>query len=237
VTPHDIYNKKFEKSAVGGYKMEDVNRFLVDLGDYIDDLLTERDELDAKLEFLAEKVEEYRADEESLRVAVVSAHKLGESVMRDAKEKAEAILAEATKQSEEMISAAKQQSDSMLLDIRTDMATESYAMASMKASVVKFRRQILTMYERQIDLIHSIPFNEDEVTGDPVRPAHLLTQELSAPPSPAHDDIPEISESIAGDELSYESAEEKPQLERPRRSQTNFGPLLFGEDFSLTRHE
>ena len=249
MTPNDIYDKKFEK-AVGGYKIEDVNRFLIELGDYVDDLQAECGELEKKLEFLAEKLEEYRADEESLRVAVVSAHKLGESIVREAQVKADAILSEAAGKGEEMLAEAKKTSDFTLGNIRRDMATESYSMESMKAAVVKFRRQILTMYERQIDLIHTIPFNEDEVV-EPVRPAHMI-QNAPPPDEPEPEqDVPQTPEdtnsekavySEEPDELIYEDHDSsEPDLEvadeRPKRRQSNFGPLLFGEDFSLTRHD
>ena len=237
MTPNEIYNKKFEK-AVGGYKIEDVSRFLTELSDFVEDLQAERDDLIEKIEVLAEKVEEYRADEESLRVAVVSAHKLADSVMRDAKEKAEVILGEATKRAEEVIAAANQQSDSVLGNIRRDMATESYAMESMKASVAKFRRQILSMYERQIDLIHTIPFNEDEVVEEPVRPAHLIKQD------PLPEKEPQAYEEVDGEETDgqntgeyeFDSAEEK-SYDRSKRPQSSFGPLLFGEEYSLTRKD
>jgi len=247
MTPNDIYDKKFEK-AVGGYKIEDVNRFLIELGDYVDDMQAEYGELEKKLEFLAEKLEEYRADEESLRVAVVSAHKLGESIVREAQVKAEAILSEAANKGEEMLAEAKKTSDHTLGNIRRDLATESYSMESMKAAVVKFRRQILTMYERQIDLIHTIPFNEDEVV-EPVRPAHLIE---NAPDEPEPEqEVPEAPEDVESeedmyseepDELIYEDHDSsEPDAEeadeRPKRRQSNFGPLLFGEDFSLTRHD
>ena len=239
MTPSDIYNRKFEK-AVGGYKIEDVNRFLTEVGEYIDNLQAERDDCLAKLEFLAEKLEEYRADEESLREAVVSAHKLGESVMRDAKDKADAILAEAAKQAEEQLVAARKQSDVVLGNIRNEMATESYAMESMKASVVKFRRQILSMYERQIDLIHTIPFNEDEVTEEPMRPAHLMKQEALQVLTPESYEEAREGEVLESDTDEYEDSgqtEEKLTFERPKRTPSNFGPLLFGEDFNLTRKD
>ena len=81
LTPNDIANKKFDK-AMGGYRIDDVEAFLSQVSDTVIALYEDKKNLEEKIEILAEKLEEYRADEDSLRNALLGAQKLGDSVIR-----------------------------------------------------------------------------------------------------------------------------------------------------------
>ncbi len=94
LTAEDIANRKFEKAAFG-YKAEEVEIFLRDMALAVSKLEEDREEAEDKLEVLAEKLEEYRANEDSLRTVLLGAQKLGDSIIRDSKGKAEVILSEA----------------------------------------------------------------------------------------------------------------------------------------------
>jgi len=233
MTPNDIYNTKFDK-AVGGYKVEDVNKFVIAVGDYVQSLLTERDDLEDKLEILAEKLEEYRNDEESLRAAIVGAQKLGDSVVRDSRQKADSMMAEAKVKSDEMMAEARYKAEVMLDDTRRSIETEEYALESVKASVVKFKRKIMSMYEQQIRLIKEIPFDERGVEINPQRPSYLSRdQEPVAEPEPKEQET-EPEEPMREEEQNNTETLAEGQ---GKRRQSHFGPLLFGEDFNLTRKD
>ena len=95
ITPNDIANKKFEKAAFG-YKPEEVDAFLVDIVSSYKVMYDEKVAAEEKLLVLAEKLEEYRANEDSLKTVLLGAQKLGENIVRDSKAKAEVILSDAT---------------------------------------------------------------------------------------------------------------------------------------------
>ncbi|MCL2068325.1 MAG: DivIVA domain-containing protein [Oscillospiraceae bacterium] len=234
MTSQEIYARKFEK-AVGGYKAEDVNRFLADVGAHVEGLEAEIEDLQEKLYTLAEKLEEYRADEDSLRAAIVGAQKLGDSVVRESKQKAEIIITEAVKKAEEILIEARKKSDSASVELKRSMATESYTVERLKAESTKFRRQLLAMYEKQVTLVHSIPHDESAGLAEPVRPAHLA-QAAPAAAAPPEEDSPPPEEG----KLEFtvdEPGDADDQSENDERPRRRFGTLMFGEDYDLVRKE
>ena len=76
LTPNDIANKKFEKS-MNRYKIEEVDSFLNQVAEEMDNLIADKRDLEKKIMVLADKLEEYKQDEESLRAALLGAQKLG----------------------------------------------------------------------------------------------------------------------------------------------------------------
>ena len=63
----------------------------------------EREELAQKLDLLAQKVEEYRRDEESIRTTLLNAQKLADASVREAKHKSEVIIKDATIKGEKIV--------------------------------------------------------------------------------------------------------------------------------------
>ena len=66
LTPETIASRRFDKQ-MGGYKQDEVEEFLQQVAAEYAQLLSEKEELEGKIEVLAEKVEQYREDEDSLR--------------------------------------------------------------------------------------------------------------------------------------------------------------------------
>ena len=235
MTPNEIYNTRFDKAAVGGYKAEDVNRFVIAVGDYIKELEAERNDLEDKLEILAEKLEEYRADEESLRSAILGAQKMGDSVVRESRQKSDIMLTEAKSKSDEMLAEARYKAEVMLDDARRSIETEEYALEKIKASVVKFKRKVMSMYEQQVRLIQQIPFDESGVELEPARPAFM-----NRTPEPVEYKAEEAEQT---EQLEYEEeySEEVMEEVQEERATTRFKDenlkSWFGEDHSLTRKD
>ena len=98
----EILEKKFEKSAFG-YRSDEVDDYLQELSAAFDKLQNEKIQMERKLEVLAEKIEEYRADEDSMRAAILDARKLGSSIVKDAQRQADEIIADANAQSAKVI--------------------------------------------------------------------------------------------------------------------------------------
>lgn len=213
MTPHEIRNKTFEKK-MGGYRIEEVNAYLAEVAVYLQSVLDQRDELDEKIMVLADRLEEYREDEESLRAALIGAQKLGDSVVRDAKKKAESILEEAT-----------HKADTIVNDAKNSIDREALTLVRMQGQVTEFKTQILNMYKRHMEMISALP-EELNLPGDvqkivndavAVEEDHLLQADEAAA------DAEQSADAYAG----Y----------RPQKQHNHFGELQFGEDFHLTRNE
>lgn len=96
ITAQDIREKTFEKAKFGGYDMASVDDFLEELADDITSSQKENAVLKSKMKVLVDKIEEYRANEEALNMAILSAQKLAVQIETDARQRASAMLAEAT---------------------------------------------------------------------------------------------------------------------------------------------
>jgi len=94
LTAKDIRNKRFEKAAFG-YKQEEIDEFLQELENDLKTMEHDLEDANNKIQLLADKVREYRADEEALKDALLGAQKQGKLVIAEANEKAEEILKEA----------------------------------------------------------------------------------------------------------------------------------------------
>ncbi|GAA6514101.1 DivIVA domain-containing protein [Phocea massiliensis] len=238
LTPNDIANKKFDK-AMGGYRIDDVEAFLSQVSDTVIALYEDKKNLEEKIEILAEKLEEYRADEDSLRNALLGAQKLGDSVIRESKAKAEVILRDASAKAERMVDNAQLQ-----------IEREKMTLVRMQSEVSNFKARLLATYKKHIELIGSLPGNVD---------AELSMKEAAPEPAPAVAEkapvtVPSDENAVALDELFQPSKEEAPALTFQKESaeekkeeipvmkpqttvktESKFGPLKFGAGYDLQR--
>lgn len=150
LTPSDISNKKFEKSAFG-YKTEEVEEFLREIAASYSEVYEEKEAVEEKLEVLAEKLEEYRANEDSLRSVLIGAQKLGDNIIRDSKAKAEIIISDAEGQVKQVFSESE-----------SKIAKEKENLAMVQKETAEFKKRLLAMYKQHLELISLMPEPEDE---------------------------------------------------------------------------
>lgn len=123
---NEIKNKSFDKSAFG-YKTDEVHEYLSEVAVYAELMERKVADLTNQIASLNKKLDEYRADEESMKSIIVSAQKVSSSVLNEAKGKAaamteeaenkkNAMLAEATMKTTAMISEAEDKSKKMVAD-------------------------------------------------------------------------------------------------------------------------
>ena len=91
----DIRNVTFDK-VMRGYRPEEVDAYLDQVAAELERLQTEKADAEKKMYILAEKVDQYRNDEETLKTALLNAQRMGESVIHEARQKAETIIYDAT---------------------------------------------------------------------------------------------------------------------------------------------
>ena len=92
LTPQDVSGKEFVKAVFGGYDMSAVDDFLETLTEDYTALYKENAILKSKIKVLVEKVEEYRSTEDAMRMALLTAQKMGDDLISEAKTKSEAML-------------------------------------------------------------------------------------------------------------------------------------------------
>lgn len=248
LTISEIKNKKFEKSAFG-YKVEDVESFLNDVIDAIVALENEKAETEKKLVVLASKIEEYRNEEDSLRQALLGAQKLGDSILKEAKNRAEILMRDATIKSENIVK-----------NVKEEVKREEVILNKMKREVDSFRTKMLTMYNSHIDMIKSLPEVErleaEETKETEVEAVETVAEEPTVEIDPAPVEKEEVvTETVAPSienknqevPVPVEKEEEKEEEgfkisggfkfsrfdENENKTESKFGPLKFGEGYDF----
>ena len=95
LTPQEVSSRAFAKAVMGGYNMAMVDEFLDELTDDYTALYKENTALKAKMKVLVDKVEEYRATEDSMRTALLTAQKMANTMVEEAEAKKSSLLADA----------------------------------------------------------------------------------------------------------------------------------------------
>ncbi len=118
LTPDKIKSKSFQTTGMGSYRSEDVNNFFEEVSASYEQLFKENSSLIKKLSLLANKVEEYKKDEDSLRHALLTAQKLADQIVAEAKESTAGAVAKAKEESSKLVSAAKEEADKILSEAK-----------------------------------------------------------------------------------------------------------------------
>ena len=145
ITAQDIREKSFEKARIGGYDMASVDNFLEDIADEITAAQKENAVLKSKMKVLVDKIEEYRANEEALNMAVLSAQKLAVQIEADARARSASMLDEAEKQVKATVGGIQEQT----------MAEEKRLEAA-KAATARFIEAVRAMCNTQLKNIDAI---------------------------------------------------------------------------------
>lgn len=135
LTPDKIKEKSFQTTGRGSYRADDVDSFLTEVSASYEQMFKENGDLIKKISILAKKVEEYRADEESLKLALLNAQKLADRIVAEAKEKAETENAEAYKNAEKVTSEAEAKAQKLVSEAEAQ-AKATVAEAEKKAQVL-----------------------------------------------------------------------------------------------------
>ena len=109
LTPQEVSTHAFTKAVMGGYNMAMVDEFLDELTDDYTALYKENATLKAKMKVLVEKVEDYRATEDSMRATLLTAQKMADSIVREAEAKRDQILAQAESDAKDRVAQMQQE--------------------------------------------------------------------------------------------------------------------------------
>lgn len=166
LTSNEIRTVSFDRT-IRGYRCEDVEAFLQQVADQFDQQEATMADLEKKLHILAQKIEEYRADEDTLKTALLNAQRMGENVIHEAKQKADSILREATLKSESLNEQAKAQ-----------VLEQQMELERVQAEVAHFKASVLGLYKSHIESLSTLPGSEPE----PEQPAQPAQPEVEVQP-------------------------------------------------------
>lgn len=180
ITSEDVRRVMFDK-CMRGYRCEDVDDYLKQVAESMDALSAQNDELQKKLLVLAQRIDQYRAEEDTLRTTMINAQRLGENVIREAKQKAAEILREANIKAEDREQRAKD-----------DVELARQEVVTLKSEADSFKRGLMDMYRKHINLISKLP-DYTPAAAEPAQAPAAEPQPTEPPvaPAPAAEPAPE----------------------------------------------
>ena len=181
----EISSRKFDR-GFNGYKTDEVDEFLKEIAAEFSQLQKDNRDLEKKLEVLADKVREYRDDEDALKEALLGAQKQGRDAIAAAKEKAKEIIEEAQNKADTSIEEARALSEKlnndadetvknaneearktheestlkqakMEAEYRDKLDVNKEILFKTKNEVVRFRQKLLEDFTRVTRIIDALP--------------------------------------------------------------------------------
>ena len=169
ISSEDVRRVTFEK-AFQGYRRDDVDDYLKQVAQSMDELAAQNDDLQKKLVVLAQRIDQYRAEEDTLRTTMINAQRLGENVIREAKQKAAEIIRTANIKAEDR----EQRS-------RDDVELAKQEIVTLKSEADSFKRSLIGMYRKHINLINKLPDYTPQPEDAPARPVQPAAEPVQAP--------------------------------------------------------
>ena len=172
MTPQDIREKTFEKAMFGGYDMAAVQNYQEEVATELANAQKEIAVLKGKMKVLVDKIEEYRASEDAMRLAILSAQKVGKQIEDDAQARADKILSE-----------AKNTSDRILGGLQHETANEEAKLLNAKTSCAKFLEDVRNLCLTQLEYLDGVAGSK--ATSAPRAAARPTASAAPAEPAPA----------------------------------------------------
>lgn len=237
LTPDKIKEKSFQTTGRGSYRAEDVDSFLNEVSASYEQMFKENGDLIKKISLLAKKVEEYRADEDSLKMALLNAQKLADKIIAEAKEtaekenseiseetakllenakaEAEIIVADAKAEAEKILADANRQASEILGNINRKVTHESLVYEMIQKEASEFKGKLVAMYKEHINLINQLPEIADEKIDEVQETVESETVEepVVIENEPQYVVIEEVEEVTEPEEVVEETSEPEETVE------------------------
>lgn len=131
-TPQQIEQISFGRATFGGYDMQAVDEFLEPLTEDYITLYKENALLKSKIRVLVEKLEEYRANEASMKDAIINAQKTCDLMVKEAEGKCAQMLSEAN-----VAAAANQRSNEAAMAVENQRVEDAKKAAAAKIQSIE----------------------------------------------------------------------------------------------------
>lgn len=218
LTIDEIKDVSFRRGR--GYRGEDVDAFIDEVVVTFEHMKKEKSDLIRKIDILATRVEQYRADEETVRNALLSSQRVADSSIKEAKAKAAQIVAD-----------AEAKAQATLKESNAVTAKQKEVYLKLKSDSAQLRKELETLYNSHLKTINDLPTDavvlrkQEELNKkyptDPVEEKELETVEPveEAP-------VEEVSQPVEEPSASQD-------VEFVNKVEDRFDDLKFGDNFDI----
>ena len=193
LTPQDVHSVQFEKSF-RGYRIEDVDHFLDRVeeqlrssADEAERLRQQISQLQADNQRLAKETEDFRADGEIMKSALINAQRIGENVIREANQKADEIIHKANLRSDDIIrdandllQKATERADEIVREASDQRMLEEREYERVRLEVTRFKADVLNLYRSHVESLSRLPEYAPDVAAEPAAPAEAAAADEAA---------------------------------------------------------
>ena len=109
--PEQIRSHRFISAGRGTYEAGDVDSFLSEVAVSYEQVFRENGDLVKKISLLAERVSQYKKDEDNIRRALLTAERMADKIQRESQQSAQEQLDSAEKRAQELIASAQNRAD------------------------------------------------------------------------------------------------------------------------------
>ena len=222
LTPQEVASRAFPKAVMGGYSMASVDEFLDELSDDYSALYKENAALKSKLKVLVEKVEDYRATEDSMRATLLTAQKMADSIVKEAEQKRDGMLAQ-----------AKDEAQAQMGELDRQRRESEARLAQGKQELADFIATARSACEKELEFLSrldglavppELPPEEDkaEAAAEAIH-EHLAETEPEPAPQPEPEPQPEPPADDYPEGNPFASEDDEPTRRIPPLDDLKFG--------------
>ena len=242
LTPQEVSERAFTK-AFNGYNMSMVDEFLDILTSDYTTLYKENATLKAKMKVLVDKVEEYRATEDAMRKALLTAQKMADDLVAEAETKRSQLLQD-----------AEADAKARMAELQQSIRDEQMRLMAAQQSTALYVNKLKELHQHELEFLDGLSsLTAAPAPADPVEDAvrdigenveRLIQQEQEQDAAQAareesslYDELMELSGRKAARPAQPEggeAAEEEDEdaVEEPTR-RIDFDNLQFGKDYEI----
>ena len=223
LTIDEIREVSFRRAGKNGYNAADVDAFIDDVTDTVEQLVAEKNDCMRKMDILAGKIEQYREDEETVRNALLTSQKLSDTKIKEAQDKADYLIKSAERKSRAILTEA-------------EMATEREKdkFEALHSETAKLRSEIIALYKKHLAMVEEMPKEEDVKAKreelDQKYPFEPVEDMIKTPV----DDEDAAEQPVAEPEVAANADEDikiRPELKREKHDK--FDKLKFGDNYDV----
>ena len=242
LTPAKITNHHFEASGRNAYKAESVDTFIQEVAESYEQMFRENGEMFKKINLLAQRLEEYRNDEDNIRNALLTAQRAAEKITREAQEKADKLVADVKERTDtenerldaaakEMLTKAKYQADAIVEEAQKQAKEiAEKAIQDSKEAAVSARSDMIKELAALETMKQEVTKFKQQILGEYAAQVELIgklpevviekmtaeeeTKEEEAPAEKPADEVKEEAAAPEKAEPAEEKAEEAQQEEQ-----------------------
>lgn len=239
LTPQEAESHVFPKASFGGYNMLQVDNFLDSLIEDYRTLYQENISLKNKMKVLVDKVEEYRATEDAMRMTLHSAQKMADAMVKEGEAKKQAAIDQAVSaveaRSQEVRAQMEQEEQAVrarLEGAQKELADEQARLEAARAATTAYVAQLKELYTRQIQYIGSLSSLTAETAQPQAAPAAQPAEEpvVTVPPEQQEEVAQDIEASMA---KIFEGPAESAAPSGDMGDTRVFDQIQFGKDYEI----